>query len=123
MSGLHWTISKADEFGIDADQIVVAGESGGGNLTLAVGLKLVQERATDLITGVYAMCPYIAGSWPRDELPASIENNGLILDLHSNFGALGYGMDAFDAQDPLAWPLFATQEDVQGFPTRRHQRQ
>ena len=62
------------------------------------------------------MCPYIAGSWPRDELPSSIENNGLILDLHSNFGALGYGMDAFDAQDPLAWPLFATEEDVQGFP-------
>ena len=116
MSGLRWTISKADEFGIDADRIVVAGESGGGNLTLAVGLKLVQERATDLITGVYAMCPYIAGSWPRDELPSSIENNGLILDLHSNFGAMGYGMDAFDAQDPLAWPLFATEEDVQGFP-------
>ena len=33
MSGLHWMISNADEFGINADRIVVAGESGGGNLT------------------------------------------------------------------------------------------
>ena len=116
MSGLRWLISKADEFGIDASRIVVAGESGGGNLTLAVGLRLVREGDAGLIQGLYAMCPYIAGSWPRDDLPSSTENNGLLLDLHSNFGALGYGMDAFDAQDPEAWPLFANEEHVQGFP-------
>ena len=116
MSGLRWLIGQADEFGIDASRIVVAGESGGGNLTLAVGLRLVQDGDADLIQGLYAMCPYIAGSWPRDDLPSSTENNGLLLDLHSNFGAMGYGMEAFEAQNPLAWPLFATEQDVQGFP-------
>jgi acetyl esterase/lipase len=116
MSGLRWLISQADEFGIDANRIVVAGESGGGNLTLAVGLRLTREGDTGLIQGLYSMCPYIAGSWPRDDLPSSTENNGLLLDLHSNFGALGYGIDAFDAQDPEAWPLFANEEHVQGFP-------
>ena len=39
MSGLRWLISRADEFGIDTSRILVAGESGGGNLTLAVGLR------------------------------------------------------------------------------------
>lgn len=116
VSGLKWMISKADEFGIDTSRIVVAGESGGGNLTLAVGLRLVREGDAGLVKGLYAMCPYIAGSWPRDDLPSSTENNGLFLDVHSNFGALGYGMDAFDAQDPEAWPLFANEEHVQGFP-------
>ncbi len=116
VSGLKWLISMADQFGIDANRIVVAGESGGGNLTLAVGLRLTREGDANLVAGLYAMCPYIAGSWPRDDLPSSTENNGIILDLHSNFGALGYGMDAFQAQDPEAWPLFANEEHVQGFP-------
>ena len=116
MSGLRWLVSQADGFGINADRIVVAGESGGGNLTLAVGLKLVQDGDAELVRGLYAMCPYIAGSWPRDDLPSSTENNGLLLDLHSNFGAMGYGMDAFEAQNPLAWPLFASEQDVSGFP-------
>ena len=116
MSGLRWLISQADEFGIDASRILVAGESGGGNLTLAVGLRLTREGDARLVRGLYAMCPYIAGSWPRDDLPSSIENNEVWLDSHSNFGRMGYGMDAFEAQDPEAWPLFATEEHVQGFP-------
>ena len=116
MSGLHWLISQADGFGIDASRILVAGESGGGNLTLAVGLRLTREGDAGLVTGLYAMCPYIAGSWPRDDLPSSIENNEVWLDSHSNFGRMGYGIDAFEAQDPEAWPLFANEEHVRGFP-------
>ena len=116
VSGLKWLISTADEWGIDANRIVVSGSSGGGNLALALGLRLTREGDADLIRGIYAMCPYIAGSWPRDDLPSSTENNGIFLDAHSNFGAMGYGIEAFEAQDPEAWPLFATEEHVQGFP-------
>ena len=116
VSGLRWLISQADEFGIDASRILVAGESGGGNLTLALGLRLTREGDAGLVVGLYAMCPYIAGSWPRDDLPSSIENNEVWLDSHSNFGRMGYGIDAFEAQDPEAWPLFANEEHVQGFP-------
>ena len=116
VSGLRWVSANADELGIDASRIVVAGESGGGNLTLAVGLSITRSGDAGLVSGLYALCPYIAGSWPRDDLPSTTENNGILLNLHNNNGALGYGIDAFEAEDPLAWPLFANEEDVAGFP-------
>ena len=114
VSGLKWVHAHADELGIDPAHLVVAGESGGGNLTLATGLKLKQDGDLDLIRGLYALCPYIAGSWPQDRFPSSTENNGILLDLHNNRGAMAYGIDAFDARNPLAWPSFATEEDVTG---------
>ena len=117
VAGLKWVVANADRLGIDPDRIVIAGESGGGNLTLATGMKLLRDGDVDLIQGLYALCPYIAGSWPRDDLPSSTENNGILLNLHHNTGAMGYGWDAFEAQDPLAWPLFASAEDVIGLPT------
>ena len=116
VSGLRWVSANAEELGIDTGRIVVAGASGGGNLTLAVGLRLAREGAADLVQGLYVLCPYIAGSWPRDDLPSSTENNGLLLDLHDNSHAYAYGIEAFDAQDPEAWPLFADESRVQGFP-------
>ena len=116
VSGLRWVSENAAELGIDANRIIVAGESGGGNLTLAVGLRLVRERAIDLIQGLYALCPYIAGSWPREDLPSSTENNGILLDLWSNTGAMAYGIEEFENQNPLAWPGFANEEDVRGMP-------
>jgi acetyl esterase/lipase len=48
--------------------------------------------------------------------PSSIENNGILLDLHSNRGAMSYGIEAFNKRDPLAWPGFATADDVKGLP-------
>ena len=48
--------------------------------------------------------------------PSSIENNGLLLDLHNNNGAMAYGIDELHKCNPLAWPGFASDEDVAGFP-------
>ncbi len=114
VSGLKWVHAHADELGIDPDHIIVAGESGGGNLTLATGLKLRQDGDLGLIRGLYAMCPYIAGSWPQERFPSSTENNGLLLDLHNNRGAMAYGIEEFKNGNPLAWPSFATEDDVRG---------
>jgi acetyl esterase/lipase len=114
VSGLKWVIANAAELGIDTDHVIVAGESGGGNLTLATGLKLKQDGDLGLIRGLYALCPYIAGEWPQDRFPSSIENNGILLDLHTNFGRIGYGIEHFEAGNPLAWPSFAREEDVAG---------
>ncbi len=114
VAGLRWVHAHAAELGVDPDHIVVAGESGGGNLTLATGLALKGFGDLDLIRGLYALCPYIAGSWPQDRFPSSIENNGILLELHNNRGAMAYGIDAFEAKNPLAWPSFATEDDVRG---------
>jgi acetyl esterase/lipase len=116
VSGLHWLHANAEAFHIDPSRIVVAGESGGGNLALATGMKLLRDGDIGLVKGIYALCPYIAGQWPLPQNPSSTENNGIFLDLHNNRGAMAYGIDAFQRRDPLAWPGFATIDDVKGLP-------
>ena len=116
VSGVRWLAEQADDLGIDKNHIIIAGESGGGNLALATGLQLKQDGDIELIRGLYALCPYIAGAWPQERYPSSTENNGLLLDLHSNYGAMAYGIEEFEKGNPLAWPGFATEEDVKGLP-------
>jgi acetyl esterase/lipase len=116
VSGVKWLVENAAELNIDKDHIIIAGESGGGNLTLATSLKLKQDGDIQLIRGLYALCPYIAGEWPQEKYPSSTENNGLLLDLHNNRGTMAYGIEEFEAGNPLAWPGFATQDDVRDLP-------
>ena len=114
VSGVKWLHQNAARLGVDPAHIVIAGESGGGNLTLATGLKLKQDGDLGLIRGLFALCPYIAGHWPQDRLPSSIENNGILLDLHNNRGAMAYGIQELERKNPLAWPGFASEQDVRG---------
>ncbi len=116
VSGVRWLAANAARLGIDPKRIVIAGESGGGNLTLAAGLQLKRDGDLSLIKGLYALCPYIAGSWPLPQNPSSTENNGILLDLHNNRGALAYGIEQLEKRNPLAWPGFASDDDVTGFP-------
>jgi acetyl esterase len=116
LSGLKWTIEHATDYRIDPSRIVVAGESGGGNLALATTLRLKRASELSLIKGVYALCPYINGSWPDERYPSSVRNNGIFINVHGNWGPVSYGIEALENRDPLAWPGFATAEDVTGFP-------
>jgi acetyl esterase/lipase len=116
VSGLNWVAVNHAELAIDPRRIVVSGESGGGNLTIATGLKLKQDGELHLIAGLYALCPYILGSWPSDDCPSSVENNGIMLDLHNNRGRMSYGIEEFERRNALAWPSFATEDDVHGLP-------
>ncbi|MFC4700218.1 alpha/beta hydrolase [Glaciecola siphonariae] len=114
VSGLEWLSDNSEALLIDQNRIVVAGDSGGGNLAIACGLSLKQRKSMSLIAGIYAMCPYIAGKWPLPENPSSVQNNGLLLDLHNNQAAMIYGIEEFEKRNPLAWPSFATLDDVKG---------
>lgn len=116
VSGLRWVAAHSAELSIDPARIVVAGESGGGNLTLATALRLKQDGGLSLISGLYALCPFIAGRWPLPENPSSVENEGILLRLHNNRWAMAYGIEELERRNPLAWPAFATEDDVRGLP-------
>ena len=116
VAGVHWVTANAADLGLDPERVVVAGESGGGNLTLATGMRLAREGTPDLVRGLYALCPYIAGRWPQDRFPSSSENNGLLLDLHNNRPAMAYGIEQLEQRNPLAWPAFAREDDVRSLP-------
>ena len=117
MSGLQWTFDHKAALGIS--KIVVSGESGGGNLSLAVCLKTKKDGKLKQIDGVYALCPYIYGAWarPSKELPSLYENDGYLINC-SLMGVLSnlYDPEYQNAANPLCWPYWATREDLQGLP-------
>lgn len=115
-AGLAWTREHARVLGIDPARLVVAGESGGGNLTLALGMRLVREGAARDVAGLYAFCPFLLGAWPDERYASSSEYYDLLADVHGNRARVGYGIGAYEARDPLAWPGFATAADVAGLP-------
>lgn len=100
VSGVKWLAGNAATLGIDSGQIIVAGDSGGGNLTLATGLSLLRSGEVGLIQGLYALCPDIAG----------IGAHG------NNRSVMAYGIAEWEKRNPLAWPSFATEDDVRGLP-------
>jgi acetyl esterase/lipase len=117
IAGLRWMIDyKAD---LAISNLIVSGESGGGNLTLATVLRAKRDGLLDQIDGGYALCPYISNGWaaPPPELPSLFENDGYGIDV-SMMAALArvYDPSAEHDTDPLAWPLHATADDLRGLP-------
>jgi acetyl esterase/lipase len=60
MSGLKWTFHNKDKLRIS--RIILSGESGGGNLSLAICLRAKREGRPEQVSGVYALSPYIYGA-------------------------------------------------------------
>ena len=79
VSGVKWVHANATTLGVDPAKFVIAGESGGGNLTLATGMKLLRDGDIGLVRGLFAMCPYIAGLYPDERYPSTVENDGIFL--------------------------------------------
>ena len=117
ISGLKWVHAHAGDLRIDTSRVVVSGESGGGNLALAVGLQLKRDAALHLVKGIYAFCPFIAGEYPRPELPSTTENNGIFINLGGNGPAMTYGIEHLTNRNPVAWPYWADVTELAGFPS------
>ncbi len=116
-SALDWMHSQRDDLGLS--KLVVSGESGGGNLTLATSIKASREGRLGAIDGVYAQCPYISGTYAKlpGELQSLHENDGYFI---SN-DMMGYLVEAYDPgaanlTNPLAWPWYVTVEELAGMP-------
>ncbi|MDG2261471.1 MAG: alpha/beta hydrolase fold domain-containing protein [Actinomycetota bacterium] len=116
-SALTWMIEQKAALGMS--KIIIAGESGGGNLTLATTMKAKRDGVLDEVAGAYAMCPYISNSYaPKDPtLPSLYENDGFFLDVDM-MGIIArlYSPDGSADADSLAWPLRATVDDLRGLP-------
>jgi acetyl esterase len=116
-AALRWVADRKAQLGIT--KLIVSGESGGGNLTLATAMRAKREGSIEAIDGVYALCPYISNTWasPAPELTSLFENDGYFLDV-AMMGALAkvYDPSGEHSTDPLAWPLHADIEDLAGLP-------
>jgi len=114
-SGLQWTNDHRQD--LDISKIVVAGESGGGNLSLALTLKCKVAGSPGLIDGTYAMCPYISNSWAQKapELPSLFENDDYFVSCRMMGAfALAYDPELKNSKNPLCWPYLAETDDLHG---------
>jgi len=116
--GLRWVGDHLGDLG--ASHVGVSGESGGGNLCLALTHLAKREGWLDLIRGVYAQCPYIAGrDWadPPAHLPSLRENDGYFIS-RATFPVMAevYDPGGANTEDPTCWPARAGVADLRGMP-------
>lgn len=120
-SAVSWIHAHRQELGIT--RIVLQGESGGANLVLATTLKAKRDGRLDSIDGVYALVPYISGGYGWDdarklrELPSLVENDGYFLNCQMmDLLVASYDPTGDNAENPLCWPYFAAEADLDGLP-------
>ncbi len=113
----RWVYANAAELGVS--HLIVAGESGGGNLTLTVVHKAKREGWLGEIAGAYAQCPYISNQWLDypEELPSLRENDGYFISCQQAalLGSL-YDPSGAHEKDATCWAGVATDEELSGLP-------
>jgi acetyl esterase len=120
-SAVKWIDAHRKDLGIT--KIILEGESGGANLSLATALKANKEGWIKKIDGVYAIVPYISGAygWEKErllqELPSLVECDGYVLNTKGmSLMSTIYDPGHKNAENPLAWPYFAKEADLRGLP-------
>lgn len=116
-SALDWMHAQREGLGLTS--IVVTGESGGGNLSLATALKARREGRSGHLDGVYAQVPFIYGAYdaPDPALASHVENQGYFLSPSAmTMMAALYDPMGQHTTNPLAWPYFAVEDDLRGLP-------
>jgi acetyl esterase len=116
-SALRWVLENRSALGMST--LVISGESGGANLTLATTLNAKRDGLVDQIDGVYALCPYVSNAYttPPPELTSLHENDGYFLTCRMlSVLAKAYDPSGEHGENPLAWPYHATEDDLAGLP-------
>lgn len=116
-SALNWMHDHRRDLGIS--KVVISGESGGGNLSLATTLKAKQDGRLDHIDGVYAQCPYISGLYASKpaELTSMTENDEYFIGTPiMGVMAAVYDPSGDHASNSLAWPYHAGPAELAGLP-------
>jgi acetyl esterase len=120
-TALKWVHEHRAELGVS--KVVIAGESGGANLSLATTMRAKRDGHLEMIDGVYAMVPYISGIYGLSateraaELPSLVENDGYFTSCALvEVMVEVYDPGATNATNPLCWPYHATTDDLAGLP-------
>ncbi|MCX8277505.1 MAG: alpha/beta hydrolase [Dehalococcoidia bacterium] len=100
-----WAVQHAEELGIDASNIAVAGTSAGGNLSAAVAL-MARDRGGPTIKHQVLFCPVIDHDFERPSVIANAEGYGLTRDGMIWFWDQYIGPDG-DPLHPYASPIRA----------------
>jgi acetyl esterase len=125
VSSVRWVVANRSFVGGSSQsRVILAGESGGGNLSIAAGLKLKDVGEISLIHGIYAMCPFISGNYNVDANGLNAKYPSISKYTKGGFGgivltnefmqtcAVGYGDNC--RNDKYAWPSNCTQDDIHG---------
>ncbi|MAV81475.1 MAG: alpha/beta hydrolase [Flavobacteriales bacterium] len=115
LSALDWLYKSKKDLGVS--KIIISGESGGGNLSLATTLKAKDNGKIEQIDGVFAQCPYISNKYgaSKSELPSLIENDGYFLNVEM-LDIMASMYDGPKSKNPYAWPLYANNDLLKGLP-------
>jgi acetyl esterase/lipase len=107
IAAYDWLLSK----GIKPKNIVIAGDSAGGNLTLTTLLKL-RNDGIPLPAGAVCLAPLTDWSGSQDSFWKNAETDPVLADVGAFWWGVAYLGEA-DPSDPLVSPLFA---DLKGLP-------
>ncbi|WP_347290231.1 alpha/beta hydrolase [Kluyvera georgiana] len=114
-TALRWLYLHAEEYGIDKQQIVVAGDSAGGNLSLATALLDVSlgTRYLSRVVGYYPATTLLVDTALTDTTQYSAQQHKTLIDGYLNgfYGSMGqvaqWYAGATDCQNPFISPLYA----------------
>eukprot|EP01032_Pedospumella_encystans_P014483 gene14483-16627_t len=121
-SALDWVIDNKESQRIS--RVIACGESGGANLSAALVLLAKREGQGHYVDGVYAHCPYVSGQYNPAEseeakqFPSLRKNDdcGIVTLKGLHFTQRLYDPENQHTRNPLAWPLWASPEELTGLP-------
>ena len=107
-----WAVEHAEELGVDASKLAVAGTSAGGNLSAAVSL-MARDRGGPNLSPQVLVCPVIDFRFDRPSYIENADGFGLTRDGMIWYWEQYLGPDG-DGHNPYASPIRA--ENLAGLP-------